>query len=58
MKRLTIHLKNVSKIKEEGKYKIYNTLSFKVRNNDEATMILARVQNESKIKKHYLSNIY
>jgi len=50
MKRLTIHLKHVEKTDN----KVFNTLSFTVKNQTEITHHLS--MNDKNVSKHYLSN--
>ena len=65
MKRLTVHLKRVNKKTDvvDGKSvsKIYNTLSYKVTDEDEANRIVTHInENETprnNVKKWYLSGI-
>ena len=65
MKRLTVHLKRVNKKTDviDGKSvsKIYNTLSYKVRDEDEANRIVTHINENEKprnnVKKWYLSGI-
>ena len=65
MKKLTIHLNRVPKKTDviDGKSvtKIFNTLSFRVKNEDEAHKIVADINENQKprnnIKKWYISNI-
>ena len=65
MKRLTVHLKRVNKKTEviEGKTssKIFNTLSYKVVDEDEANRIVTNINENgtprNNIKKWYLSGI-
>lgn len=54
MKRLTVHSK-VEKVNVEGKSKIFNTKSFRVKSSEkEINDILGSIPN---VQKHYLSNI-
>ena len=65
MKRLTIHLKRVNKKTDvvDGKSvsKIYNTLSYKVKDEEDANRIVNHINENEKprnnIKKWYLSGI-
>ena len=69
MKRLTIHLKHVKPKKEamtkkgitEDKYITYNTITYKVKNEEEALILINRINEEetprNNVKKWYLSNI-
>ncbi len=65
MKRLTVHLKRVNKKTEvvDGKSssKIFNTLSYKVKDEDEANRIVTHINENEKprnnVKKWYLSGI-
>ena len=65
MKRLTVHLKRVNKKTDviDGKSvsKIYNTLSYKVRDEDDANRIVTHINENEKprnnVKKWYLSGI-
>lgn len=65
MKRLTVHLKRVNKKTEVidgvSKSKIYNTLSYRVKDEDEANIIVNNInENETprnNVKKWYLSGI-
>lgn len=65
MKRLTVHLKRVNKKTEviDGKTssKIFNTLSYKVKDEDEANRIVTHINENEKprnnVKKWYLSGI-
>ena len=65
MKRLTVHLKRVSKttdIKEgKSKSKIHNTLSFEIKDDIEAHRILSNINDNyhprNNISEWYLSNI-
>mgnify|MGYP001193799564 FL=1 len=65
MKRLTIHLKRVNKktevIEGKSKSKIYNTLSYRVKDEDEANIIVNNINENEKprnnVKKWYLSGI-
>tara|TARA_R100001460_G_scaffold495_4_gene2409 strand:+ start:650 stop:850 length:201 start_codon:yes stop_codon:yes gene_type:complete len=65
MKRLTIHLKRVNKKTEviDGKTssKIFNTLSYRVKDEDEANIIVNNINENEKprnnVKKWYLSGI-
>ena len=69
MKRLTVHLKSVNKKSEEviiegqkkTKSKIYNTLSFMVEGEEDATKIIANINEHRKprnnVKSWYLSNV-
>lgn len=65
MKRLTIHLKRVNKKTEvvngESISKIFNTLSYRVRNEEEAIKLVTNINENEKprnnVKKWYLSGI-
>jgi len=65
MKRLTVHLKRVNKKTEviDGKTssKIFNTLSYKVKDENEANRIVTHINENEKprnnVKKWYLSGI-
>lgn len=65
MKRLTVHLKRVNKKTDviDGKSvsKIYNTLSFKVKDEEDALRIINHINENEKprhnVKKWYLSGI-
>ena len=65
MKRLTVHLKGVNKKTDviDGKSvsKIYNTLSFKVKDEEDANRIVNHINENEKprnnVKKWYLSGI-
>lgn len=65
MKRLTVHLKRVDKKTDviDGKSvsKIYNTLSFKVKDEEDANRIVNHINENEKprnnVKKWYLSGI-
>jgi hypothetical protein len=65
MKRLTIHLKRVNKKTEvvDGKSssKIFNTLSYKVKDEEEANRIVTSINENEKprnnVKKWYLSGV-
>tara|TARA_B100001175_G_C19441764_1_gene606631 strand:- start:308 stop:508 length:201 start_codon:yes stop_codon:yes gene_type:complete len=65
MKRLTVHLKRVNKKTEvvDGKSssKIFNTLSYRVKDEDEANRIVTHINENEKprnnVKKWYLSGI-
>lgn len=65
MKRLTVHLKRVNKkeVIEDGKSnsRIFNTLSYKVKDEEEASKIInSIIENEhprNNVKKWYLSGI-
>ena len=65
MKRLTVHLKRVNKKTEvvDGKTssKIFNTLSYRVKDEDEANRIVTHINENEKprnnVKKWYLSGI-
>tara|TARA_Y100000592_G_C5195725_1_gene188234 strand:+ start:167 stop:367 length:201 start_codon:yes stop_codon:yes gene_type:complete len=65
MKRLTVHLKRVNKKTDviDGKSvsKIYNTLSFKVKDEEDANRIVNHINENEKprnnVKKWYLSGI-
>ena len=65
MKRLTVHLKRVNKKTEVidgvSKSKIYNTLSYRVKDEDEANIIVNNINENEKprnnVKKWYLSGI-
>ena len=65
MKRLTVHLKRVNKKTEvidgESKSKIFNTLSYKVKDEDEAKRVVTSINENEKprnnVKKWYLSGI-
>lgn len=54
-KRLTVHLKNVQKVNVEGKSKIFNTLSFRLRKGD-AKEVNDILGSAGEVQKHYLSN--
>ena len=62
-KRLTVHLKRVSKVRNAeggGKSKIYNTLSFRVKDQQEADLIVSEINDthpKNNVSKSYLSNI-
>ena len=69
MKRLTIHLNSVRKKSEEvlvdgqkkTKSKIYNTLSFNVQDEEDASRIISNINEHQKprnnVKSWHLSNI-
>jgi hypothetical protein len=60
MKRLTVHLKKVKKVKIDDKYIIKNTLSFRVKDENEAMGIVNMLNNRkpnNNVAKWYLSNI-
>lgn len=65
MKRLTVHLKRVNKKTEvvdgESSSKIFNTLSYRVKDEDEANRIVTHINENEKprnnVKKWYLSGI-
>ena len=65
MKRLTVHLKRVNKKTEviDGKTssKIFNTLSYKVKDENEANRIVTHINENEKprnnVKKWYLSGL-
>ena len=65
MKRLTVHLKRVNKKTDviDGKSvsKIYNTLSFKIKDEEDANRIVNHINENEKprnnVKKWYLSGI-
>jgi len=65
MKRLTVHLKRVNKKTEvvdgNSKSKIFNTLSYRVKDEDEANRIVTHINENEKprnnVKKWYLSGI-
>lgn len=65
MKRLTVHLKRVNKKTEVidgvSKSKIFNTLSYEVKDADEANRIVTSINENEKprnnVKKWYLSGI-
>lgn len=59
-KRLTVHLTRVKKDRIDNKYVIKNTLSFLVKDDDEALKIVSDIENKKSkdaIKKWYISNI-
>ncbi len=65
MKRLTIHLKRVNKktevVNDKSISKIFNTLSYRVRNEEEAIKLVTNINENEKprnnVKKWYLSGI-
>tara|TARA_B100001769_G_C22112498_1_gene602358 strand:- start:10056 stop:10256 length:201 start_codon:yes stop_codon:yes gene_type:complete len=65
MKRLTVHLKRVNKKTEviEGKSvsKIFNTLSYQVKDDEDAQRIITQINENEKprnnVKKWYLTNL-
>lgn len=63
MKRLTVHLKHVTKKRNEvpnGKSHIYNTLAFNVNSEVEAEHIVAQINDtkpKNNVSKWYVSNI-
>jgi hypothetical protein len=65
MKRLTVHLKRVNKktdvIDGVSKSKIFNTLSYKVKDEDDAQRIITQINEHEKprnnVKKWYLSGL-
>ena len=65
MKRLTVHLKRVNKKTEvidgASKSKIFNTLSYEVKDEDEAKRVVTSINENEKprnnVKKWYLSGI-
>lgn len=65
MKRLTVHLKRVNKKTEVidgvSKSKIFNTLSYEVKDEDEAKRVVTSINENEKprnnVKKWYLSGI-
>ena len=65
MKRLTVHLKRVNKKTEviEGKSvsKIFNTLSYRVKDDEDAQRIITQINENEKprnnVKKWYLTNL-
>jgi len=57
MKRLTVHLKNVKKEKEDnGKMILRNTLSFYVNKESEITDIVNDLNKEGNVTKWYVIN--
>lgn len=57
MKRLTVHLKNVKKEKEDnGKMILKNTLSFYVNKESEITDIVNDLNKEGNVTKWYVIN--
>ena len=58
MKRLTVHLKNVKKEKEDnGKMILRNTLSFHVNKESEITDIVNDLNKEGNVTKWYVVNV-
>jgi hypothetical protein len=65
MKRLTVHLKRVNKKTEVidgvSKSKIFNTLSYKVKDEEEANRVVTSINENEKprnnVKKWYLSGV-
>jgi hypothetical protein len=65
MKRLTVHLKRVNKktdvIDGVSKSKIFNTLSYKVKDEDDAQRIITQINEHEKprnnVKKWYITNL-
>ena len=61
MKRLTVHLKNVKKVRVEGKEILRNTLSFRLSGpkiNQEVINIVKGLESSGKeVTKHYLTNV-
>ncbi len=65
MKRLTIHLKRVNKktevVNDNSISKIFNTLYYRVRNEEEAIKLVTNINENEKprnnVKKWYLSGI-
>jgi len=53
--RLTIHLKNVQKINVNGKSKLFNTLSFRLKKNTESE-INEKMRSAGDVSKYYTSN--
>ena len=57
MRRLTVHLKNVKKEKEDnGKMILRNTLSFYVNKDSEVTDIVNDLNKEGNVTKWYVVN--
>jgi len=57
MKRLTVHLKNVKKQKEDnGKMILRNTLSFYINKDSEVTDIVNDLNKDGNVTKWYVVN--
>lgn len=56
MKRLTVHLTNVEKVKVNGKSKLFNTRTFMLKKGTPKE-IGEVLSNLTGVKKHYLSNV-
>ena len=65
MKRLTVHLKRVNKktevIERKSVSKIFNTLSYQVKDDEDAQRIITQINENEKprnnVKKWYLTNL-
>lgn len=59
MQRLTVHLTNVQKTQVNNKTKLFNTLSFKLKNSSqkEVNNCLEIAKNLGQVKKSFISNV-